>query len=379
MAPQAARGGLHHLFLCQPSLEDVAHEELQRARDLGRTVPVAGGLSVSVKGPPEVFSGRIERGQTKSVDGLVDPAFSRQVVPYASFVEGVSHGELVAAIFTALPNALQDEVMAGTTGFRVFAPDIARIGSRPLDEHPLASSVREVRAQLYAKAAGRAAKLGIERSEEPPERFALVLVTATFSAWVSQVSAAVGRPLEQWPSALGGEEAPVFPSDHGAPSSAHRKLDEAFAWLPHLPGPDDTVLDLGAAPGGWTYVCLNTGAKVIAVDRGKMDPTLLERPRLTHLRKDAFAHAPLDEADWIVCDIIGDPHRTLDLLEEALSHRRLRGFVVTLKLTRPVDFSAIARGRSLLAGLEGWSGRVKNLLNNKCEVTLMGTRDVDER
>ena len=67
-------------------------------------------------------------------------------------------------------------------------------------------------------------------------------------------------------------------ADYDAPSSAHRKLQEALIWLNETFRQGDVVWDAGAAPGGWSFEALKAGAKVYAIDRGKMDPILSENP-----------------------------------------------------------------------------------------------------
>ncbi|MGZ3426947.1 MAG: SAM-dependent methyltransferase [Polyangia bacterium] len=46
-----------------------------------------------------------------------------------------------------------------------------------------------------------------------------------------------------------------------APSRAAMKLEEAFLWLDRAPDPGDVCVDLGAAPGGWTWVLLERRAR----------------------------------------------------------------------------------------------------------------------
>jgi 23S rRNA (cytidine2498-2'-O)-methyltransferase len=63
-------------------------------------------------------------------------------------------------------------------------------------------------------------------------------------------------------------EIPVA-SDKAAPSRAFSKLLEAEQRLGCRIRPGETCVDLGASPGSWSYVALNRGARVIAVDRAR--------------------------------------------------------------------------------------------------------------
>ena len=51
-------------------------------------------------------------------------------------------------------------------------------------------------------------------------------------------------------------------------------------------------MDLGASPGGWTYVMQSLGAKVTSVDKAKLDQKL-QRFQITYLQQSAFAIDPI--------------------------------------------------------------------------------------
>ena len=46
---------------------------------------------------------------------------------------------------------------------------------------------------------------------------------------------------------------------------------------------------------------------------------------------DAFKFKPEQPVDWLICDIIAAPQRSIDLLLEWLGERRMRQFIVTVK------------------------------------------------
>lgn len=64
----------------------------------------------------------------------------------------------------------------------------------------------------------------------------------------------------------------------GPPNRAYRKLWEAFTVLGEYPQPGERVVDLGASPGGWTWVSAELGADVIGVDKAPLDPAIAARP-----------------------------------------------------------------------------------------------------
>jgi 23S rRNA (cytidine2498-2'-O)-methyltransferase len=121
-------------------------------------------------------------------------------------------------------------------------------------------------------------------------------------------------------------------SDKQAPSRAFNKLVEAETRLGRAIQPGETCVDLGAAPGSWTYVALNRGAQVTAVDRSPLRDDLMDHPRVCFLRGDAFQFEPRQPVDWLLCDVIAPPERSAELLLRWLQKRWCRHFVVTLKL-----------------------------------------------
>ena len=70
-----------------------------------------------------------------------------------------------------------------------------------------------------------------------------------------------------------------FVEDHiGPPSRAYLKLWEALVRLRRWQQPGERCLDLGASPGGWTWVLANLGANVIAIDKAPLDPRIAAMP-----------------------------------------------------------------------------------------------------
>lgn len=93
---------------------------------------------------------------------------------------------------------------------------------------------------------------------------------------------------------------------HGPPSRAYLKLWEACALLHRWPLPGETCLDLGAAPGGWTWALAKLGAQVTAVDKAGLDPSVAAMPNVAVRQDSAFALAP-EPVDWLCCDVVAYP------------------------------------------------------------------------
>jgi 23S rRNA (cytidine2498-2'-O)-methyltransferase len=130
----------------------------------------------------------------------------------------------------------------------------------------------------------------------------------------------------------------------GPPSRAYLKLWEALTRLGHWPGPDETVLDLGAAPGGWTWALAQLGCNVVAVDKAAMDPAVAALPNVTIRTESAFGLDPANEpaVDWLFSDIICYPSRLLGLVQRWQAAGRARNFVCTLKFQGDTDHDTAA-------------------------------------
>jgi hypothetical protein len=336
------------LYVGSPDTEDVLVAELRRRGD---AVIVAPGFVQSAV--------------------RADPVFARCVLPRPVRVQADNVGDLATALLALEPSAslLPERI-------HVFAPELARVGSADKQAHPLARDADVLADTLRKKAEGRRAK---GKAGAATTHVLRVALTGARTCMAS-VDGGDGRagdddPLVSWPGPFAGGRAIAFEAARDAPSSAHRKLEESFAWLGVSPTEGDVAVDLGAAPGGWTRVLRDRGARVVAVDRGALDASLQRDPDVTWLRRDALdvdlaAHAPT----WVVCDVIWAPKNTLDVVARAAATDSVRAIVATIKLVRPVDFDVLEEAVGLATGTTGFSGRVKHLVANKLEVTLLMRR-----
>nr|WP_218165259.1 23S rRNA (cytidine(2498)-2'-O)-methyltransferase RlmM [Pseudomonas agarici] len=169
-----------------------------------------------------------------------------------------------------------------------------------------------------------------------------------------------------------------FPKD--APSRSTLKLEEAWhhfiprdQWEERLNG-DMTGVDLGAAPGGWTWQLVNRGMLVTAIDNGPMAESLMDTGLVQHLMADGFTFKPKQPVDWMVCDIVEKPARNAALLEAWIGEGHCREAVVNLKLPMKQRYAEVRR---LLARIEaGFKARgikvaigCKQLYHDREEVT----------
>ncbi|MGQ7957313.1 23S rRNA (cytidine(2498)-2'-O)-methyltransferase RlmM [Pseudomonas sp. SP16.1] len=169
-----------------------------------------------------------------------------------------------------------------------------------------------------------------------------------------------------------------FPRE--APSRSTLKLEEAWhhfiprqQWDQRL-APGMTAVDLGAAPGGWTWQLVNREIRVTAVDNGPMAESLMYSGFVVHQRADGFLFRPRHPVHWMVCDIVEKPARTAALIETWLGEGLCREAVVNLKLPMKQRYAEVRR---LLDRIEsGFAARgvkvalaCKQLYHDREEVT----------
>ena len=155
----------------------------------------------------------------------------------------------------------------------------------------------------------------------------------------------------------------------GPPNRAYLKLWEALVRLRRWPRPGERCIDLGAAPGGWTYVLARLGAQVVAVDKAPLDPRIAAMPGIEWRGESAFALDPemIGAVDWLFCDVICYPARLLRLVDRWRVSGLVRNFVCTLKFQGTTGHEAVAA----FAAIDG--ARLTHLHHNKHELTFMLT------
>ncbi|MBF0143197.1 MAG: 23S rRNA (cytidine(2498)-2'-O)-methyltransferase RlmM [Magnetococcales bacterium] len=169
-----------------------------------------------------------------------------------------------------------------------------------------------------------------------------------------------------------------LPAD--APSRAILKLEEALLRM-HEKGdwgglltPGRQVVDLGAAPGGWSLAMVHRGLTVTAVDRGDLAPGLRQHPQLLHRREDGFHFRPPRPVDWLLCDIADKPRRIADLIGRWGANRLCRVAIFNLKLPMKKRWEEFVACRRVIAdSLEkqgvGYQLRFRHLYHDREEVT----------
>ncbi|MEN9573166.1 MAG: hypothetical protein RL514_1021 [Verrucomicrobiota bacterium] len=360
-----------HLILTEPGDEPFLLDELRRALpDAGRVALAAGLVQTDAELQP---------------DALPTLAFARQLLPNAEALNAVSIREWSERLF----DAIGARVPEGQPWRLHIAPHYGAANALPRNPSPLLRGreresgatgagtnrvqfIREAFQELLRKKRRHLLR-SLEAVETPfTERTTLVqlLLTAPDTGFLSVAPAPLPWQMRRcvWPFVKG--ELPVA-SDKAAPSRAFTKLVEAEQRLGLRIAAGETCVDLGACPGSWSYVALNRGARAIAVDRSPLREDLMANPRLTFHQGDAFKFTPDAPVDWLLCDVIAAPERSVELVLDWVRQRRCRRFVVTIKFKGHGDYVQLEPLKQALPPLcEGFF--LTRLCANKNEACVAG-------
>lgn len=170
-----------------------------------------------------------------------------------------------------------------------------------------------------------------------------------------------------------------FPAD--APSRSSLKLEEAFhvfipryEWDMRLTSGLRAV-DLGAAPGGWTYQLVSRGMMVTAIDNGPMAQTLMDTGQVKHYREDGFTWRPARKnIYWLVCDMVEKPARVVATMAAWLVDEDCQEAMFNLKLPMKKRYGEAVHNlqqlKDKLAELGGFEVQAKQLYHDREEITV---------
>jgi len=164
--------------------------------------------------------------------------------------------------------------------------------------------------------------------------------------------------------------------DDAAPSRSYLKMEEALEQIPVDPVPGEKVIDLGAAPGGWTYSFIKRGCDVIAVDHGPMKLPEAQPGwgSVDHRRENGITfEAPRNwpHVDWLVGDMLIAPGVALGLLRRWLEPGKARRIVLNIKLPQEHPYAAIQPVEKLLHEQNVFTFKIRQLYHDRREVTVM--------
>jgi 23S rRNA (cytidine2498-2'-O)-methyltransferase len=140
-----------------------------------------------------------------------------------------------------------------------------------------------------------------------------------------------------------------------------------------------TAVDLGAAPGGWTWQMVKRGIRVSAIDNGPMKGVLAKHPLVEHLRQDGFKFAPRKAVDWLICDMVEKPAKVADLMAAWFVAGWCKHAIFNLKLPMKQHLSAVDSALGSIRKKldeEGINYRMtaKQLYHDREEITVFFTK-----
>ena len=151
------------------------------------------------------------------------------------------------------------------------------------------------------------------------------------------------------------------------PGRAYLKLWEAFTLDGRRPLPGELCVDLGASPGGWTWVLAGLGARVFSLDKAELAPQVGSLSNVNHCLGSGFGLDPrhVGRVDWLFSDMICYPERLLQIVRQWIEARACAHVVCTLKFQAETDHAA-SRAFAAIPG-----GRLLHLSCNKHELTFI--------
>lgn len=132
-----------------------------------------------------------------------------------------------------------------------------------------------------------------------------------------------------------------------APSRSTLKMEEAIhRFLPTTQQNTSikngmTVVDLGAAPGGWSWQFVQRSCLVTAIDNGPMQAALMQTGMVEHLQTDAFTYTPKKKVDWLVCDMAERPLHVSRLIARWFTDDHCNNAIFNLKLPMKKRLAAV--------------------------------------
>ena len=345
-----------HLVLMRPGFEETLKDEFSaRYNCLGEVLCRAG----------------VAFSESLVLPKVRDTVFARQVLPRALRHQGEDIAKAVKFVTDRLDvMTKRSNRQSGSWTLHAFAIDdddgLAR--ARNIAKQVMAH-VRTKQKDFFLRYIAPEDFAGAAR--QPSDLLIQIYAPAKDDLWFSVGTVAEGVSLWE-----GGFHR--MKTLRGAPSRSASKLEEALSFLGAYPSLGQSAVDLGAAPGGWSFVLARHGAHVVAVDHaalGIKDKSSL-KGRIEHLKENGIKFLPPATVDWMVCDMVMGARDTLNVLNAWHKENAMLNFVVNIKLPKKNPWPQVHEALNLIEGF-GWPVvRARHLLHDRSEVTLIGSRTI---
>ncbi len=269
---------------------------------------------------------RADRGTGYVVFACSDGAALSRALPWHDLIFARQKIELIAELRALDPRDRVTPILESLSGLGGFGTLLVEHPDSDAGK-PLAGLARSFGNAL--RPALRKAGILSSRDDERAPRLHVCFIDGDH-AFVGRSQPGDSSP---WPLGI-----PRLRMHADAPSRSALKLEEALLVLldarerDQLLQPNMRAADLGAAPGGWTWVLTRHGLNVTAIDNGPLQAQLLDTGRVEHLRADGFAWVPPRSLDWMVCDMVEQPRRVAERMATWMREGWCRHAIFNLKL-----------------------------------------------
>lgn len=163
-----------------------------------------------------------------------------------------------------------------------------------------------------------------------------------------------------------------------APSRSALKLEEALLCLlspaerEKFVQPGMSAADLGAAPGGWSWVLARRHVRVWAIDNGPMAESAMATGVIEHVRADGFRWQPPKPLDWMVCDMVESPSKVAGRMATWFREGWCKRAIFNLKLPMKKRWDETRDCLALFADQAGrpLEVRARQLYHDREEITV---------
>jgi len=370
------------LLYCRAGFEqDCAQEALRQARQqkpvIAEQPPIqadSGYVTVALNGQQLNYRELIFARQLIRLHHIVEPLPERdRLTPILAAITDLSGN--FGALWLEVPDTNDGKTLSAfTRRFQPLLEDALRGQGRLQDgikdavrAEPVEAATESVPSVHPSTSSGRTEKLPRLHIFFPGKSTALIGSSDPYNS-------------APWPNGILRQSMPAE-----APSRSTLKLAEAIEVFmdrgeqSRLLRQGMTAVDLGAAPGGWTWQLVKRGIRVTAVDNGPMKGVLAKHPLVQHLRQDGFKYAPRKAVDWLVCDMVDKPGKVAALIGEWFAAGLARHTIFNLKLPMKQRVAALdgaLNGIRARLDEEGINYRMmaKQLYHDREEVTVFLTR-----
>ena len=337
-----------HLLFCRPGFEgDLASEIMHHM-----TEDQSAGYCKTLKDQGLVLSYSDEQFKPQ-LDSLI---FARQLYNKVQHLQNLPEDDRISPIIEALNGVLDEKEYRDIV---LESPDTndGKALSRFLKKfiHPLAKTLKQE---------------GFSQVRDRSAPYIHVCFTSYEEAYLGLN---YGNNRSPHP---GGIHRLKFPKD--GPSRSTLKLEEAFLDLVPASerkkieaGEGLVAVDLGAAPGGWTYQLVKRKIFTYAVDNGPMAESLMESGLVEHCREDAYKFRPRGHVDILVCDMVDKPSLVTELIKRWLENRYCDMAVFNLKLPMKKRQQEVMTCLQSLGEVGQVEIRAKQLYHDREEITVM--------